>query len=55
MQQTGHLTRTVFERYNIVSEADLRDAKEKLERAEELQLQNSYNRYQGTMNVPLSD
>ena len=30
MQMTGHKTRAVFERYNIVSEGDLRDAARRL-------------------------
>jgi integrase len=31
MQMTGHKTRSVFERYNIVSDGDLRDAARKLD------------------------
>ncbi len=33
MQMTGHKTRSVFERYNIVSEGDLIAAAEKLDKA----------------------
>jgi len=33
MTMTGHKTRSVFERYNIVSEGDLRDAAARLDRA----------------------
>ena len=32
MQMTGHKTRAVFERYNIVSPGDLRDAAHRLDR-----------------------
>ena len=32
MQMTGHKTRAVFERYNIVSPGDLRDAARRLDR-----------------------
>jgi hypothetical protein len=31
MQMTGHKTRSVFERYDIVSENDFRDAVQKLD------------------------
>lgn len=31
MQMTGHKTRSVFERYNIVSDGDLREAARKLD------------------------
>jgi hypothetical protein len=31
MQMTGHKTRSVFERYNIVSPGDLRDAAQRFE------------------------
>ncbi len=33
MQLTGHKTRSVFERYNIVSSGDLREAARKLDEA----------------------
>ena len=32
MQMTGHQTRAVFERYNIVSPGDLREAAQRLDR-----------------------
>ena len=33
MQMTGHKTRSVFERYKLVSDGDLRDAMRKLDAA----------------------
>ena len=36
MQMTGHRTRSVFERYNIVSGGDLRDAARRLDTSEYL-------------------
>jgi hypothetical protein len=33
MQMTGHKTRSVFERYNIVSDGDLLDAAKRLDAA----------------------
>jgi len=38
MQMTGHNTRSVFERYNIVSDGDLRDAARRLDGAVQSQL-----------------
>ena len=38
MQMTGHKTRSVFERYNIVSECDLVEAAKKLNAIQPVQL-----------------
>ena len=38
MQMTGHKTRSVFERYNIVSECDLVEAAKKLNAIQPAQL-----------------
>ena len=42
MQMTGHKTRSVFDRYDIVSQSDLNDAARKAGRADGYK--NSYNR-----------
>ncbi len=39
MQLTGHKTRTIFERYNIVSEGDLRTAAERLDQSNHIKPQ----------------
>ncbi len=44
MQMTGHKTRAVFERYNIVSEGDLADAARKLDAVRSRDGRNSGHR-----------
>jgi len=43
MQLTGHKTRSVFERYNIVSDTDLIDAARKLDATAPIQPQKGGN------------
>lgn len=41
MRLTGHLTRSIFDRYNVTSESDLRDAAAKLNAARLTNLRQS--------------
>ena len=43
MKMSGHRTRSVFERYNVVDEDDLVDAVRKLECGRRQELENSIN------------
>lgn len=53
MQLTGHKTRSVFERYNIVSECDLVEAAKKLNAMQPVQTTASesatFDRHSGTI------
>jgi hypothetical protein len=42
MTISGHKTRAIFDRYNIVSEVDLADAAKKIERSRENSLSSCY-------------
>jgi hypothetical protein len=55
MQMTGHKTRSVFERYNIVSECDLVEAAKKLNAIQPVQLPADSERHGhnlGTVALP---
>jgi integrase len=43
MRVGGWKTRSVFERYNIIDQADIRDAMEKLENAQRTRLENGHD------------
>jgi hypothetical protein len=51
MKITGHKTRSVFERYNIVSDADLRDAAKK----REIYAQTQEEKFTGTISGTVVD
>src|SRR5215470_1940931 len=50
MKVSGHKTDAIFSRYNIVSEADLRDAVRKIEQGAKAQIHSSFTVAQGCSN-----
>ena len=47
MMLSGHRTRSVFERYNIVSHTDLKDGARKLDAGAEVRLERQLGRIRG--------
>ena len=55
MQLTGHKTRAVFERYNIVSAGDLLDAARRLDTYVSVRLRNPSHAEQRAVSCRISD